>query len=350
MRSARRAPVGRGRRPSQQPRPALRLPSFQRGARCLRCCRQRSHRPAPRRPACADPRPARTGARASRVDWPGPAGCGRHQRRWEPTAAPFGCRRSGATAPARRRRRGTRPAGGTTPPSPKGGDRTGCAAAGSTSNRPQETGRPRRAVAAQDADRFQQGLGRRRRLDVQRATAKDGRHDRRRGDASGSSRRWALAGGPTARRVATPLRSSTTAAPPAARPDAPPGAALESAPGRAVAARRFRRRGGGARRGRRWKSTGPKVDRTPLIRPTGVQGRSCSPRRSRASPASACSRSSATPWSPAVRPLLAAGLAPRELARGRRGRGVRICGGPATRPSTPSAPLMSIKIGFRPRC
>ena len=36
------------------------------------------------------------------------------------------------------------------------------------------------------------------------ATAKDGRHDRRRGDASGSSRRWARAGGPTARRVATP--------------------------------------------------------------------------------------------------------------------------------------------------
>ena len=35
--------------------------------------------------------------------------------------------------------------------------------------RPQEVGRPRRAVAAQDADRFQQGLGRRRRLDVQRA-------------------------------------------------------------------------------------------------------------------------------------------------------------------------------------
>ena len=42
--------------------------------------------------------------------------------------------------------------------------------------------------------------------------------------------------------------SSTTAAPPPARPDAPPGAALESAPGRAVAARRFRPRGGGARR------------------------------------------------------------------------------------------------------
>ena len=36
--------------------------------------------------------------------------CGRHQRRREPTAAPFGCRRSGATATARRRRRGTHPA------------------------------------------------------------------------------------------------------------------------------------------------------------------------------------------------------------------------------------------------
>ena len=36
------------------------------------------------------------------------------------------------------------------------------------------------------------------------ATAKDGRHDRRRGDASGSSRRSARAGGPTTRRVATP--------------------------------------------------------------------------------------------------------------------------------------------------
>ena len=46
---------------------------------------------------------------------------GRSRRR-EPTAAPFGCRRSGATAPARRRRRGTRPAGGTTPQSPRGGD------------------------------------------------------------------------------------------------------------------------------------------------------------------------------------------------------------------------------------
>ena len=46
---------------------------------------------------------------------------GRSRR--EPTAAPFGCRRSGATAPASRRRRGTRPAGGTTPPpSPRGGD------------------------------------------------------------------------------------------------------------------------------------------------------------------------------------------------------------------------------------
>ena len=39
----------------------------------------------------------------------------------------------------------------------------------------------------------------------------------------------------------------------AARGDAPLGAALESAPGRAVAARRFRQRGGGARCGRRWK-------------------------------------------------------------------------------------------------
>ena len=63
-------------------------------------------------------------------------------------------------------------------------------------------------------------------------------------------------------------RSSTTAAPPAARADAPRGAALESAPGRALAARRFRRREGGARRGRRWKSPGPKVDGTPVIRPT----------------------------------------------------------------------------------
>ena len=65
--------------------------------------------PAPRRSAGAGPRPERTGARrASRADWPEPAGCGRHQRRREPTAAPFGCRRSGATARARRRRRGTR--------------------------------------------------------------------------------------------------------------------------------------------------------------------------------------------------------------------------------------------------
>ena len=36
------------------------------------------------------------------------------------------------------------------------------------------------------------------------ATAKDGPHDRRRGDASGSSGRWARAAGPTARQVATP--------------------------------------------------------------------------------------------------------------------------------------------------
>ena len=92
-------------------------------------------RAAPRRPGGADPRRGRTGARrASRAGWPGPAGCGRHQRRRASTAAPFGCRRSGATAPARRRRRGTRPAGGTTPPSPRGGDRIGCAATGSTSS------------------------------------------------------------------------------------------------------------------------------------------------------------------------------------------------------------------------
>ena len=72
------------------PRPARRFPSSRRGARCLRCCRRRPHRPAPRRPAGAGPRPGRTGARrASRADWPGPAGCGRHQRRREPTAAPF---------------------------------------------------------------------------------------------------------------------------------------------------------------------------------------------------------------------------------------------------------------------
>ena len=95
----------------QRPRPARRFPSSRRGVRCLRCFRQRPHRPAPRRPAGAGPCPERTGARrASRADWPEPAGCGRHQRRREPTAAPFGCRRSGATAPARRRRRGTRPA------------------------------------------------------------------------------------------------------------------------------------------------------------------------------------------------------------------------------------------------
>ena len=175
--AAPRASAGRGRRPSQRPRPARRFPSSRRGARCLRCFRQRPHRSAPRWPAGAGPlsepalgepvvrtgrsqqevgdqvsgpvrhggfrpldaehavfdasasdrtgprrggqpaqAPQRTGARrASRADWPEPAGCGRHQRRREPTAAPFGCRRSGGTAPARRRRRGTRPAGATTP-------------------------------------------------------------------------------------------------------------------------------------------------------------------------------------------------------------------------------------------
>ena len=71
-------------------RPARRFPSPRRGARCLRCCRRRPHRPAARRPAGAGP--SGPGARrASRADWPEPAGCGRHQRRREPTAAPFGC-------------------------------------------------------------------------------------------------------------------------------------------------------------------------------------------------------------------------------------------------------------------
>ena len=61
--------------------------------------RRRPHRPAPRRPAGSGPRRGRTDARrASRADWSEPAGCGRHQRRREPTAAPLGCRRSGGTA------------------------------------------------------------------------------------------------------------------------------------------------------------------------------------------------------------------------------------------------------------
>ena len=71
--------------------------------------------PAPRRPAGAGPLVQSEPALGEPV-----VRTGRSRR--EPTAAPFGCRRSGATAPARRRRRGTRPAGGTTPPSPRGGD------------------------------------------------------------------------------------------------------------------------------------------------------------------------------------------------------------------------------------
>ena len=47
----------------------------------------------------------------------------------------------------------------------------------------------------------------------------------------------------------------------------PAGAALESAPGRAVAARRFRWRGGGARRGRRWNPLAPKLTEPRFIRP-----------------------------------------------------------------------------------
>ena len=73
-----------------------------RGARCLRCFRQRPHWPAPRRPAGAGP-----SSRANRRSAKPVVRTGR-SRRPEPTAAPFGCRRSGATAPARRRRRGTR--------------------------------------------------------------------------------------------------------------------------------------------------------------------------------------------------------------------------------------------------
>ena len=68
--------------------PVRRLQSFRCGACPRRCWRPRSHRLAPRRPASADPRPARPCApRASPADWPGPAGCGRHQQQREPTAA-----------------------------------------------------------------------------------------------------------------------------------------------------------------------------------------------------------------------------------------------------------------------
>ena len=65
------------------------------------------------------------------------------------------------------------------------------------------------------------------------------------------SGRWTNreAGRDAARRTPAPRsasRSSTTAAPPAARADAPRGAALESAPGRAVAALTIPWRGGWA--------------------------------------------------------------------------------------------------------
>ena len=62
------------------------------------------------------------------------------------------------SSPARRRRRGTRPADGTTPPSPTDGDRNGCAAAASTSN---SAAGSRSAAPCRRC--VQQGLGRRRR-------------------------------------------------------------------------------------------------------------------------------------------------------------------------------------------
>ena len=81
--------------------------------------RRRSHRPAPWRPAGAARRPARTGARrARRADCSGPAGCGRHPGRRESSTASFGCRRSGATAPARRPRRRSGVRGRLRAPSP----------------------------------------------------------------------------------------------------------------------------------------------------------------------------------------------------------------------------------------
>ena len=80
-----------------------RFSSSRRGGRCLRCSRQ------------SEPR----AQRASRVDWPGPAGCGRHQEtagaaRQRPSDVAV----AGATAPARRRRL------------PKAVIGLGCAAAG----------------------------------------------------------------------------------------------------------------------------------------------------------------------------------------------------------------------------
>ena len=105
--------------------------------------------------------------RASRADWPGPAGCGRHQRRREPTAAP-----SDVAVAARPRQ-----------PDVAGAERVrqveqhrrlpkaSCAAT-ARRGRPASCGRIRSGAgccAPSSADRFQQGLGRRRRLNVQRA-------------------------------------------------------------------------------------------------------------------------------------------------------------------------------------
>ena len=138
-----------------------------RRVRCLRCFRQRPHRPAPaaspaqalvqsdRRSSAASSFRADRSAGAGQTGNVSTAGslptvdrradsaasrrrCGRHQRRREPTAAPFGCRRSGATRPSRgvgwrvpaNAIRQTSPArnasrtGGTTPPSPRGGDQS----------------------------------------------------------------------------------------------------------------------------------------------------------------------------------------------------------------------------------
>ena len=132
----------------KRPRPARRLPFSRRGGRCLRCCRQRSHRPAPRRPAGAGPRLAGAGrlrsasatagadssafsdvAVAARARQPDVAGAERVPQVEQHRRLPEAVIGLGAQQPAPLR------------------------------IRPQEAGRPHRAVAAQNADRFQQGLG-----------------------------------------------------------------------------------------------------------------------------------------------------------------------------------------------
>ena len=100
--AAPQASAGRARRPGQRPRPARRFPSSGRGARCLRCFRQRPHRPAPRRPAGAGPSPRENRRSASQSCGLAGADGGSRQQRLSDVAV------SGATAPARRRRRGTR--------------------------------------------------------------------------------------------------------------------------------------------------------------------------------------------------------------------------------------------------